>query len=389
MKYTNGFDLDVVLPALRQRLGWIQPTLAGSPVLNAGNILSKSNRYFNDSSFHALCTISNLKNTQDDPSLSDTDFNTFLTTFQNSSIMRSLNEVFRETELIEQCLMYTRFGQNDMVIANQNQWVGWLINVANDASMSTQITMGTFYFDTDCTFNMYLFMDGVREPLQTIAVDVVAYQRTEVDFDSLVLNFKTGQKYFFVYNQAELEAQGAKAIREQVETLATTRCFEAFNFQAYPSTDGSYFNHDNRQYPALPAGVNLEIISFKDHTQKILRKVNLFDELQGLQMAAMVIEMVNNSTRTDATQRIAEQKSNQMYMDLNQAFATKEVPVTPGLKSRIDREFKRIRTTFYPAQTATSTSMETDCDGLDTYEQNWAKQNWKVMHNPGVLITGS
>lgn len=390
MNYTNGFDIDVVLPALQKRLGWMQPTVAGSPVLTGDNIVSISKRYFNDGSFHALCTIENILASQQDAAISDADFNLFLATFQTSEIVRALNQVFREPELLEQVLMYTRFGLNDYSIANQAQWVGWAINVANDQSISTQITMGTFYFDTDCTFNMYLFQDGIREPLKTIAVDVVAYERTEVDFESLVLNYKTGQRYFFLYDQNELEAQGAKAIREQVETVATTRCFEAYNYQAYRTTDGSYFDPNNRQYPALPAGVNLEIISFKDHTQRILRKANLFDEVQGLQMAAMVIELVNVSNRTNLTQRQSEQQSSQMYMDLNQSFATKEVPVNPGLKSRINQEFKRLRETFYPSQKPMSTTMLTDADGmLDTYELNWAKQNWKVMNNPGILITNS
>lgn len=390
MKYTNGFDINVVLPALQKRLGWMQPTVAGSPVLDVDNLTALSSRYFNDGSFHALCTIANVKANQEDSSISDADFNAFLTTYQNSEIMRALNAVFNEVELLEQCLMYTRFGLNDYPLPNQSQWVGWCIEVANDQSISTQITMGTFYFDTDCTVTMHLFQDGVREPLQSIPVDVVAYERTEFDFASMVLNFKTGARYFLLYDQNELETQGAKAIREQVETVARTLCFEAYNYQAYRTTDGSYFDHNNRQYPALPAGVNLEIISFKDHTQKILRKVNLFDEVQGLQMAAMVVELINNSTRTNLTQRQTEQQSQQIYMDLNQAFATKEVPVNPGLKSRIMQEFKKLKKTFYPEQQAMSTSMLTDADGtLDSYEMNWAKQNWKVMQNPGVLISGS
>lgn len=387
MNYTNGIDIDLVLPALQKRLGWMQPTLVDSPVLNADNSESISSRHFNDGSFHALCSIDNIKSAQENPGINDEEFNNFLITLQNSVIMRSLSSVFREVELIEQCLMYTRYGLNDYPLPNQGQWVGWCIGTANDQAISTQITMGTFYFDTDCIVTMYLFQDGIREPLHTIPVKVTAFQRTEVDFDGLVLNFKTGQRYFFLYDQNELEGQGAKAIREQVETTARTLCFEAYNYQAYRSTDGSYFDHNNRQYPAQPAGVNLEIISFKDHTQKILRKASLFDEVQGLQMAAIVVEMINTSTRTNLVQRQTQQQSDQMYQDLNQAYATREIPVSPGLKSRINQEFKRLMNTFYPAQVPISTSMITDGDGiLDSYELNWAKQNYKVMNNPGIYI---
>lgn len=384
MKYSNGFDIDLVLPALNQRLGWKQPTIAGSPVLSAGNKVSKSGRYFG-TGFHALCTIKNLKSTQEDPDISDTDFNTVLTDTQNDMIMRSLTETFREVELLEQHLMYTRFGMNDTPIANTGLWVGWCINVANEQSISTQITKGTFYFDTDVTFNMYLFQDGIRTALQTISVTVQAWQHTEVDFSQLVLNFKTGQRYYFMYKQSDLG--GAKAIREQVETIASTKCFEAFNIQMPATTDGTIFNVNNRQYPALPQGINLEIISFKDHTQKIIRMASLFDEVQGLQMAAYVMELVNNSTRSNATERISEQKSQQTFIELNQAFATKEVPVTPGLKSRIMAEFKKLRDTFYPQQAPTSVNMQSGCSGLDTYEENWISQNVRVALNPGVATS--
>lgn len=386
MKYTNGFDIDLVLPCLQQRLGWMQPTLSGSPVINSTNLLSKSGRYFNDGSFHELLTVNNVKENQEDPQINDAGINALLITKQNSAIIRSLNQIFREQELLDQALMYTRSGMNDMPVVNTNLWVGWLINVANDPSISAQITFGTFYFDSNCTFNMYLFQDGIRTPIQTISVTVVAWQRTEVDFTNLVLSPKVGVRYYFVYNQAELG--GAKAIREQVETVASTKCFEAYNFQASPTTDGSFFNHDQRSYPALPAGVNLEIISFRDHTQRILRKANLFDEVQGLQMAAMVIEMVNMSTRTNQTQRQSEQQSAQLDRELNQAFPTAEVPVNSGLKSRINSEFKRLKDTFFPPQQAMSTSMDTgNSDGLDSYEQNWRAQNIRVALNPGILIT--
>lgn len=383
MKYTNGFDIDLVLPALQQRLGWMQPTLAGSPTLTSANTTSKSGRYFGDD-FHALCTIQNIKANQEDPEISDANFNTYLTKKQNGMIMRALTETFREVELIEQHLMYTRFGMNDLVLPNVHQWVGWVINVANDQSMSTQITFGTFYFDQDVTFNMYLFQDGIREPLKTIEVSVVAWQHTKVEFDQLVLNFETGQRYYFAYDQNELG--DARAIREQVQTIAATKCFEAYNFQAYRTDDGTYFNHNNKQYPALPAGVNLEIISFKDHTQKIIRMAPLFDEVQGLQMAAFAMELVNNASRSNATQRLNDQSSQQVFMELNQSYPTKEVPVTPGLKSRIIAEFKRLRETFYPKAVPTSVNQNTNDYGMDSYERNWLDQNIRVFNNPGVIV---
>jgi hypothetical protein len=391
MKYANGFDTDLVLPALRKRLGWRQPTVAGSPVLTVANTTSLSSRCFGQS-FHALCTIANLKSNQEDPAIIDADFNTYLSTLQDDLIMRSLNEVFREPELIEQTLLYTRFGYNDIPIVNSNQFVGYVINIANDKSISTKINYCTLYFTQDVTFNLYLYEDGVKAPIMQFPVQALAYARNIIEFDGsgssnpeIVLKFVRGRRYYFGYFQSDLGT--AQAIREQIDVWATTMCFEAYPLSA-PIDAIFGFNHNYRQFPFLPGGINLEMISFRDHTEKIIRKANLFDEVQGLQMAAFILEMVNNSTRTNLTQRQTEQASSQQFMELNQAFATKEVPVTAGLKSRIYSEFKRLRDTFFPPQKGVSLSREvgTVQNQLDA---SWAKQNYRQITNPPQQVVPS
>jgi hypothetical protein len=391
MKYANGFDTDLVLPALRKRLGWRQPTVAGSPVIDADNASSESSRYFGQS-FHALCTIANLKANQEDPAINDDDFNAYLSTLQDDMIMRGLNEVFREPELIEQTLLYTRFGYNDIPIVNSGQFVGYVINIANDKSISTKINYCTLYFTEDVAITLYLYEDGVKEPLMQFQVQAQAYERNIIEFDGssetnpeIVLKFVRGRRYYFGYYQDELGT--AQAIREQIDVWASTKCFEAYPLSA-PIDEVFGFNHNYRQFPFLPGGINLEMISFKDHTEKIIRKANLFDEVQGLQMAAFVLEMVNNSTRTNQTQRQGEQQSNQQFMELNQAFATSEVPVTPGLKSRIDREFKRLRDTFYPPQKAVSLSQEVG-SAYSQLDAAWAKQNYRQLTNPPQQVVPS
>lgn len=385
MKYTNGFDLDLVLPALQDRLGWVQPTQDGSPVLDANNTMSNSGRYFGDD-FHAICSIDNLKAAQSDPNISDADFNAYLTQKQNGMIMRALNETFRKPEIIEQQLLYTRLGFSDILVPNNNQYVGWCIEVANDPGYATQITFATLYFNQDVTFNLYLFQDGVREPLKTLSVSAVAFQHTEVDLTDFVLNAKTGIRYYLVYNQNDLG--DAHAIREQVETYSQYKLCKVYSIGLPVTTDGSFFNPNSRQYPAQPLGMNLEIMTFKDHTQQILRKANFFDEVQGLQMAAFVMELVNNSNRTNKDQRQSQQQSQQQFIELNQAFASKEVPVTPGLKSRIIAEFKRLRETFFPPAVPISMDMQKGgIAGYDAYENEWAKANWNAINNPGLYVS--
>jgi hypothetical protein len=69
VKYSNGFDLIKVQGALLGLVGWQQPTALGSPVLSDANLTSRSGRFFNDGSFHAVVTPDNIKASQEDSSI--------------------------------------------------------------------------------------------------------------------------------------------------------------------------------------------------------------------------------------------------------------------------------------------------------------------------------
>ena len=375
--YSNGFDINKVLPALKYRIGWRQPSLSDSPVISADNKRSDSGRYFQG--FHAALTIKNLFDSQENSDISENDFNTYLSNLKDDAIMRILNEIFRQPELIEQKLMYTRFGTMDILIVNSGMFVGYIVNIANDYHYSTQINTATIYVDSDCSFNLYLFMDGIKKPLQVIPVTAKAYERTIIEFDNLVIPYQIGRKFYFGYFQSELGS--TKAIREQVDVWAVTKCFEAFVFTAPAIENNTDFNHNYRQYGYLPYGLNLEISSFRDHTQKILRKTNLFDEAIGLTVAIMGLEQIITSTRSNITERQTKEIANKLYLEVNQAFATKDAPINPGLKARLADEYKRLYKTFFPDEKATSFSMEGDRLGI---ESSWFKQNYRQLSNPPI-----
>jgi hypothetical protein len=376
--YTNGFDIAVVLPELQQRIGWRQPTKAGSPILNSLNKTSKSGRFYQG--FHALVTIDNIKATVEEANISDASLNQCLQDLQDDAIMRTLTAVFKSSELIEQQLLYTRFGTMDLIIQNFNMFCGFMINIADDFGISAQINNCTLYFDGDVDFNLYLFQDGVKAPLKSFPVHCDAYQRNEVRLDNLILNFKTGRKYYFGYFQSDLGS--VHAIQEQIDRWATGHCFEAIAFAAPTLNNNTDFNHNYRQWTALPRGLNLEIITFRDHTQQILRKANLFDEAIGLTVAVMVLEQIQVSTRSNVTERQTKINTEKLYVDLNQAFATAEVPITPGLKSRVLTEYKALRQSFFPEIIALSGSMESDRVMIDDY---WYRANYRQITNPPIM----
>jgi len=385
--YTNGIDISTVLPALKQRLGWRQQLNAG-PVPDLTNSKSLSGRYFQD--FHALVTLQNIKATMEE-TVSNTDFNTYLSQLQDSAIMRCLSEVFRANNIIEQKLLYTRFGLMDVKVPNTGMFCGWMINIANDFGKSVQINECSLYFDGDVSFNLYLFQDGIKSPLKTIPVSCHAYQRDVVTFDltqvdpntvrddHVYLTYKTGRRFYFGYFQNDLG--NVHAIQEQVDYMATPLIFDAIAFAA-PSISSNDFDHNKRAYTALPRGLNLEIISFRDHTQQILRKANFFDEAIGLSMAILVLEQILSSTRGNLKERITKEFFDRTYMDVNQAYPTDEIPVMTGLKGRLEKEYKALINTFFPKNLYDSISLDNCNAGMDAYETAWKQAMTNQQLNP-------
>lgn len=347
--YTNGFDFSRVIAALFGRVGWKQPIKANSPVVDSTNQLAKGYRYFNDGSFHAIVTVDNVKATMEESAASDVNLNQYLESLQRAAIMRCINAVFREREYIKQYLLLDRIGQNDKVIENASLFVGYEINLAPVMDIGIQIDSATLLFDQDVTFNLYLFKDGKKSPISVIQVSAVADEATVVNFSDLVLNYigsaTKGGRFYFGYFQEDLGS--ARAIQEQV-CAQDTACFRAQPMQSKQVIGQYDFDRNQRSYTVQPYGINLEMSVFRDHTQVIVKKANLFDEVIGLTVAAMTIEQIIYSCRSNNNERVLKDELSKIgiQLDLNGAAAISDSPKIKSLNDRIEEEFKRLRKSF-------------------------------------------
>jgi hypothetical protein len=345
MSYSNGYNVTKVLPKLFGRLAWSDSSL------NSANTTSKSGRKFDDGSFHAMVTVANVKATVP----STTDWNPVFTAKQNAVIARCLNGVFNEPEFKEQALIYDRFDQDETLVENAGQAVGYRIRVAKAFDIAIQLNSFELYFNGAATFNIYLFKQGSVTALKTKSVTTVANEKTTIELDDWVLNYRESSIYYVVYFQDDLT--GVKAIQEQVCFNRTT-FFSAESF--ITDTNGTDFN---RQSVSLglsqPNGVNIQISAFKDFTQNILNQPHLFDEAIGLSMAYQVIEDVIYSVRSNINERILKDQlaGIGIQLDLNGVAAISDSPKVIGLKQRIEKELARVKKAFYPAEQPKSVSL--------------------------------
>lgn len=357
--YTNGFNYPLVMNKLFGRLGYKASTLPDQLALNSNNTTARSNRYFND--FHAIVTIPNLLAILDNPRMTADEFNAELEVFQRGVIMRALTAVFGHKEIIEQVLLFDRYGSNDVAIEPSGSFAGYRINVANMFDKAVQIDSAVFLFDADATFNLYLFKDGKKTALWSQEITVTANESTVFDFEDLILNYITpetkGGRFYLGYFQEDLGA--ARAIMEEVECWNKTILFGAEPFYS-KKVDGQLdFVRNQVSLPARPMGFNLQVSSFSDWTGMITQRPNMFDELIGLCNAYAVIEKMIWATSSNGTERILKDGMLQAaaVQDLTgQAPVSDGPPPITGLNTRIIREAKRVYRELFPKVKAINVS---------------------------------
>lgn len=346
--YSNGFCLSKVMSALFGRVGWLS---FNSPItLNSNNQLSKSGRYFNDGSFHALCTLENIKWCMEKKDATDSEVNSYIEQLQKSIIIRSLNGVFSEPEYLQQTLLYSRHNGTTALKNNDNKFTGIRIEVPKKADLSVKIDSVALLFNEDVTFNLYLFNDAKAAPVWVEEVTAEANTQTIVDIENMILshvgNNNLSGVFYLGYFQSELGT--AKAIRE------ANVCFEedtlfAFSMFEADKIDSNDFNRSQIGYLLDTVGINAHVSVFRDHTQNVVKNPSLFDNVIGLQMAAQVVELVLFSKRSNTDERILKDQGMQLgaSMDLTGSAPITNGPHTTGLRSQISKELQRLKDSFY------------------------------------------
>lgn len=347
-QYTNGFRQEKVVDALKSRLGWKQPTLIGSPTLNSDNLQSNSGRYFNDGSFHPIVTIDNYKATIEDPDIAEDAFNNDLEDLQGSVIMQVLSQVFNEPELIDNTELFERSLANDQLIANSSKFVGIRFRLA-PGTVAMQINSLALYFNEAVSFQLYLYHESKKDPLWTDNVSAAANDQTvHIPTTELILNdagqYKSGWFYLGYYQD---QLGSAKAYHEQ---YCRKKCF-AFNYEFFEAeVSGDDFNRASVPTTNINFGLNAEVVTFHDHTQKIIRNAALFDNLQGLQMAYHIVKQCLYAIRSNKNERILKDQFDQynIQYELEGKVPISDVPKSTGLQDRINKELERLKQSFFP-----------------------------------------
>jgi hypothetical protein len=352
---SNGFDNTQVLNALTGRLGWLQPPQPQyTGQISTPNLASSSATGRSFQSFHPMATVDNIFAAQEYEGLTLASLDGLLTQFQKDVIGSMLTAVFNMPQLIDSTLLFDRLRRSDLIIQNTGQFVGWRLwtSPGNFATMVCKI--GLMLTGSIAGLNLYLFQDDTLAPVKVFPVNVVGNSQTIIDLTSenIVLNYLSpsaqGGVWYLGYFQDDLQAAGVQAIDQYVSEWNRSLAFGYTSYEV-PRLPGVYdFSRVMIPYSYRTFGMNLEIQSYRDFTNTIIRNPHLFDELIGLMMAVRVISTINYSIRTDFSARANKLQAQQLYTDLSQAGPVENAPYVAGLKKQISREMERVHSNFFP-----------------------------------------
>lgn len=350
MAVSNGFDLTVVLAALKGRLGWQQPTESGYNIVNTANQASTSGRYYNNG-FHASCTIQNIYDTQPDKDITPEAFNALVSEMGGDVAVSMLNMVYDSPQLIESHLLYKKCDNTaNRAVTNTGKFCGLRFSNISEGC-AVMLNNVLLHFDADTTVKLYLFNEFKTVAVETWDIPVTANQQKVFNLNQVINNSSTelkGGTWFLGYFQDEL-TNGAKAIDFSPERIPFLK-FNAMSFEAN-KVGADDFKRNEYSSSWNMYGLNVEASSYRDLTNEIVQNAHQFDELQGLIMASRVMELIINSTRSSYKQRITQEIINVYYRELN-SVTTSENPFQGGIKSKIKAEVKRIRESFKPKKQA-------------------------------------
>lgn len=351
--YTNGYNYVRVIGALFGRIGWRQATISGAPVANVANSTSRSGRYFND--FHALNSLNLVKKLIEDPLATDDDINAYLENLQRAAILRSLNGLFNDRELLEMRSDFSRIReQTDRPINHTGLlFVGRRIRPVAMADVSVQIDSVGLYFEADVTFPLYLFQEGKKTPIWSGNVTAIGKEKTVVDLPDIVLGYlgsnNIGGAYYLGYFQSDLG--GVRAIDEARMGYTIANCYSLEAIETVKIIGETNFNRVIITGSPWTHGLNLQFTSFRDWTNWIVKKANLFDELIGLQVTIQIVELAVQNVRSNPEERDMKLQLQQLGLWTQLEGIAPGVPDGPkiaGLRDRVQRELKRVKESFYP-----------------------------------------
>ena len=322
-------------------VGWRSSTISGIPALTSPNTASSSGMTYND--YSSLVTVQNVYKIQEDSSISDANFNTYLTNLTNAAFIKVLNAVFQDEDYIENRVLFPYENVWTETITNDTSFVGYEACPVNRRDLIIFLNNVFTSFDSADTIKLLLLHSSKKTPIQSKEITVEELTDTDTLLDWDLSNFKySGGKFYVGYLRGGLTA---KAINRNWNSANVRSCYNMFQIKPIIVRgwdSETLFDVDDVEYEDETYGLNFDITSWKDYTNIILRNKNKFVDALGLQVAADVLDLILNNTQSNNIER---ELKNQAFIEL-EGFINENLPRTLGIAKKLKGEIERLRKVF-------------------------------------------
>jgi hypothetical protein len=297
-------NIDTIKTALVGVNGWKQSLLSGAPTIDATNSATSSGAYYQD--YAALVTVDNILSVYETTGLTDGQVNTLLTDITKSAATRVINAVFGDEDVIQNGLLFSYEYDFNTTLDNDTSFVGYEIEIANSKDILNIVNSVSATFDAADTVKLLLFQSGKKATVATQNITTV--QDSEVnqsltDWELPYSNSTKGGKYYIGYLRSGLTAKAYDRNYENANIMNILFCSNFKPIQVTGHDAETLFDVDSIDYTSEYYGLNFDVTSYKSYDSIVTENKNKFSKALGLQVAAVVLDMIINSNRSNNVER--------------------------------------------------------------------------------------
>lgn len=347
------YNISKAIVGFKELVGWKQPTSSFPFVLDAENKASTSGRFINDNQFVKLAYI---LATQDNKSITETQFNALLKEFYRTGLINMLDKVFDKPDFIDRQLLFKNPNnkQETEDFPNEAGFVGYQIKPDQyQNNYAFEITRTVLEFKNTGTLKLLLYNSAKNEPIQTKTVEVTS--ELEVVDLNWILDDTDGiyrGEYFFGYRFDGLALAPIEREYEQANIMSNITGMYVHSVYAPQALETELFDLEDVDNVSEHWGLNLDISVFKDYTDLLLRNKHIFSNALQQSIQVVVLESFKSTLRSNREQRISDDMMRDILVELNgintQSYS--EGGLKNALESEITRakqEINKLKTGYY------------------------------------------
>lgn len=335
------FNKTKVVDALFGLVGFQNPTDPEYDIVDAGNLASRSGRFATENPY---CKIKQLKETQDDTSISDVNFNTFLVGLQKKSIADVVDKVMIEPSFIDRQLLYKNTNRKVNLEALPSGFVGYKIETSKDNNIAFELTRCLLEFSGTGSIELVLFSTAIAEPLQKKIVSIAGSNQV------VALNWRVDNTsdyfqgdFYFGYFTAGLTVQPFARDYQDSRSMSIISHL-AINPVSVNEAGPNLFDIDLVENKSLCFGLNPDITVIYDYTDLVIQNEMIFASAVQLQIVINSIQHYISSSRSNRDQRISNEQINLLIAQLEGIDGSIQgmVPTLRKELTSLDMQIKRL-----------------------------------------------